>query len=773
MSDSEIIKVVDMALVNTAEHVQALQQAVQVDVHSKKSSGKSGGGGGGKRVVCVTESSVLLWQAESRATGRIEQSVHFLDIAELKSSDAKCVSVLHAAGDEWLLSGVDADALLVAVCTAMHASFPELVLHERLKLAVLPAERKAHFDVVFFKAVGDFVKSKQPLRNFARTYAAMCRHRKVPIRATLVAYLDSIGAAGDGTLSLAAARYHIASGADWLPLLDALRYTRALTRVELADCRLPSDAFALLTAALACNRQVRHLLLSDVQSDVAPAFGDAFALAGSVLQLTQLHIQDVALGDRGVQTLATKVLTQRKWPLRLLRLRQVGMTPAGVATLLGALRGDAQHILATLCVLDLGCCKIDAKSATLLGEVLGKAGALTELALDDMGALDLDAVGFGVSAGCPELRVLDISLAKLAKKTLPKQLAQVVSSSPYLHEVRAAGLALPSDVVVAFVCKSNIARLTLSDHEFGEKLGDVFAAISTMPALKALAIDSVLSPKSPIDALDMLKPSLLRLEQLSCRGGSARRATPSLLAYLVEALIGSAVQHLRVGGHEAGDALCVALNGVLTMQACARLERVEFDENKSSLDGIVAFADGLSRCRTVRHTELPMIDIGAILAAAKPSNNVAERVCKATERIQSAVARNALAGTAKAVALTEQMREQVREVNLLLAKLDTGAELELPEDARADDGHAGDNDNDDDDNDDGGKHDDHDDHEDGAGDETNEETDRLRRNISAPALIAPPAAAASSSPTVGPWRGGRLAPTAAAERQRKNFLSSQ
>jgi hypothetical protein len=136
------------------------------------------------------------------------------------------------------------------------------------------------------------------------------------------------------------------------------------------------------------------------------------------------------------------------------------------------------------------------------------------------------------------------------------------------------------------------------------------------------------------------------------------------------------------------------------------------------------------------------------------------------------VARNALAGTAKAVALTEQMREQVREVNLLLAKLDTGAELELPEDARADDGHAGDDANDDDDND-GGKHDDHDDHEDGAGDETNEETDRLRRNISAPALIAPPAAAASSSPTVGPWRGGRLVPTAAAERQRKNFLSSQ
>jgi hypothetical protein len=747
MSDSsEIAKVVEMALVNTSEHVQWLQSGVHFEPNAKSVSSSSSVGGvvGKQRVVCVTESSIVVWHAESRGTGRVEHSLHFLDIGELRSSDSRTVSLSVPSGDEWLFTACDADAFLVAVMSSMHSSFPELVLHEKLKLSVLPADRKAHFDVVFFKAVAEIAKSKLWHRNFARTYASLCRHRKTPIRATLVSYLDSID---DGTLSLAAARYHIAANGDWLPLLDALRYTRALTRVEVADCRLPNDAFALLTSALACNRQVRHVQLCDVQSDVAASFADAFAQSGSMLQLTQLHIQDVALGDRGVQTLATKVLTQRKWPLRLLRLRQVGLTPAGVSALLGALRGDAAHILTTLCVLDLGCCKIDAKSATLLGEVLGKAVALTELLLDDMGALDLDAVGFGVSAGCPELRTLDISHAKLTKKTLPKQLAQVVASSPYLEEVRAAGLALPFDVVVAFVAKSNLSRLTLSGHEFGEKLGDVFAAISTMPALRTLAIDSVLSPKSPIDALDMLKPALMRLEQLSCRGGSARRATPSLLAYLVEALIGSAVQHLRVGGHEAGDALCIALNGILTTQACARLERVEFDENKSSLDGIVAFADGLSRCRSVRHTELPMLDLGAILATAKPSNTVAERVCKVTERIQSAVARNAQAGSVKAVALIEQMREQMRDVNLLIAKLDGTVDPETDET----DAHA-------------------------TSDDNNNNERGLARNTSAPTIAVsptPPAGTpAAAAAAAGPWRGGRLAPSAAAERQRKNFLST-
>lgn len=740
--NSDISAAIEMALVNTAEHVQHVQQNVQVEIASKKHKSTKSNNSKAEQQrnsVAVTESSVVIWAAEGKGTGRVEHAVHFLDIGELRSGDAKSVALISSAtGEEFSFLGVDADALLVGVCTSMHSSFPELVLHDKLKLAVQPAERKDRFDILFFKAVAEVAKSKLWLRNLARTYAALCRHRRVPIRTTLVAYLDSIV---DGTLSLGAARYHIASGADWLPLLDALRYTRALTRVEAADCRLPSDAFALLTAALACNRQVRHVQLCDVQTDAAAAsFGDAFASGASVLQLTQLHLQDVALGDRGVATL-TKVLALRKWPLRLLRLRQLGATAAGVAALLGALRGEAAHVLTTLCVLDLGCNKIDAKAAPLLGEVLAKA-TLSELILDDMGALDLDAVGFGVAAGCPELHTLDVSLAKLTKKTLPKQLAQVVAASLHLRELRAAGLALPHDVVVPLITRANIVKLTLSDHEFGERLGDVFAAIATLPALAALAIDSVLSPKSPIDALDMLKPALVRLEYISCRGGSARRATPSLLAYLVEALSGAAVRHLRVGGHEAGDALCIALNGVLSTQACARLERVEFDENKSSLDGIVAFADGLARCRTVRHTNLPLLDIGAILDTAKPSNNVAERVCKVTERIQSAVARNAAAGTVQARALADQVREQVRDINQLLATLDGSAEIPADDDTNAADDATD------------------------AGD-----APPLSRVISAPSLVAAQAAVAAGAPPgrpgAGPWRGGRLAPTA----QRKNFLS--
>jgi hypothetical protein len=615
------------------------------------------------------------------------------------------------------------------------------VLHDKLKISILPSERKDRFDLQFFRAIAELSKSNASAnaiasalqrRSFARTYASLCRQRKQTIRTTLVAYLESIP---DATLSLGAARYHIIAPSDWLPLLEALRYTRSFNRIDLCDCRLPADAFAVFTAAIAYSRQVRQLQLTSVQTDAPATFAESFTVPASVLQLTHLHLEDVALGDRGVQAVA-KVLGLRKWSLRLLRLRHVGATPVGVGALIGALRGEAAHVLGTLSVLDLGGGKIDSKTSTVLGEVLSKA-ALTELVLDDMGALDLEAVGFGVAAGCPELKLLDVSLTKLTKKTVSKQLN--LNAQLYLREFRAAGLGLGHDVVVPMLSKSNIAKLNLSDYDFGERLGEVFGVLQTLQSLSALVIDSVLSPKSPIDAFDILKPVLSRLEHLSCRGGSARRATPSLLAYLLDAIAasGTALQELRIGGHEGGDALCVSLNAILSTDACPRLERVEFDENKSSIDGIVAFADGLMRCRTVRRTDLPLADLNAILATAKSTNNITERVMKVTDQIQGAVARNAAAGSPQVVALAEQVREQIRDINQLIVTLESNGELGGGASVRRNES------------------------EDTGGSESgNADSPKIGRRASGPI----------GSPTVGPWRGGRLQASSSVG-PRKGFLN--
>ena len=68
---------------------------------------------------------------------------------------------------------------------------------------------------------------------------------------------------------------------------------------------------------------------------------------------------------------------------------------AGIASLLGALRGDAATVLAELKVLDLGGNRVDAKTSPVFGELLSRATSLHELFLDDMGSLDLDAIAFG------------------------------------------------------------------------------------------------------------------------------------------------------------------------------------------------------------------------------------------------------------------------------------------------------------------------------------------------------------------------------------------
>ena len=56
----------------------------------------------------------------------------------------------------------------------------------------------------------------------------------------------------------------------------------------------------------------------------------------------------------------------------------------------------------------------------------------------------------------------------------------------------------------------------------------------------------------------------------------------------------SALEQLRVGGHEASDALCVSLSALLTNKSCA-LRRVEFDENRSGVDGLIAVASAMTR----------------------------------------------------------------------------------------------------------------------------------------------------------------------------------
>lgn len=70
--------------------------------------------------MCVSESCVHIWLSESKvnsrhttelnltnlqkATGKIEHSVHFLDLAELRSTDTKSLAIVLCNGDEWLLT---------------------------------------------------------------------------------------------------------------------------------------------------------------------------------------------------------------------------------------------------------------------------------------------------------------------------------------------------------------------------------------------------------------------------------------------------------------------------------------------------------------------------------------------------------------------------------------------------------------------------------------------------------------------------------------------
>jgi hypothetical protein len=323
-----------------------------------------------------------------------------------------------------------------------------------------------------------------------------------------------------------------------------------------------------------------------------------------------------------------------------------------------------------------------------------------------------------------------------------------------LREFRASGLALGHDVVVPLLSKSNVVKLTLSDYDFGERLGDVFGALQSLQALS----------RSSSTRCSVQRVRLTRLTFSSrccrassiCRRAAAARGAPrrACSSYLLEAIAasGEALQELRIGGHEGGDALCVSLNAILSTGVCPCLERVEFDENKSSIDGIVAFADGLMRCRSVRHSDLPLCDLSAILATAKPSNNVAERVTKLTEQIQGAVARNAAAGSPQAVALAEQVREQIRDINLLIGTLEKSGELAAPV-RRIESGLA---------------------LEDGG----NEGVDspKIARRVSGQgglraASPAPGASGASgAAPAAGPWRGGRLQPTTTTG-PRKGFLN--
>jgi hypothetical protein len=273
-------------------------------------------------------------------------------------------------GEELELLLNDADACLIALCQNMHADFPELLLHEALKLQVGPIDRKNKFDLLLFKTIAASATTAAGV-SYARSYSSLCRYHHQSVRTPIVEMIARL----DATLPLGDLKALIEAPLDWRPLLEALRYTRRIRHVTARDTRLPADAVAALTLSLAASRHVRAVSFRRLSStaDALPSLCEA--LASGFVTLTHIDIAHTSLGDKGVTALA-KAWVARRWPLRVLRLRHVDAGAHGMTALFTAMRTAAEQtlvssgvsIVASLAALDVGGNAVDARCSTLIGE---------------------------------------------------------------------------------------------------------------------------------------------------------------------------------------------------------------------------------------------------------------------------------------------------------------------------------------------------------------------------------------------------------------------
>uniref|UniRef100_A0A6B2KZZ1 Uncharacterized protein n=1 Tax=Arcella intermedia TaxID=1963864 RepID=A0A6B2KZZ1_9EUKA len=261
--------------------------------------------------------------------------------------------------------------------------------------------------------------------------------------------------------------------------------------------------------------------------------------------------------------------------------------------------------------------KLDSESSSRLGVFLSLTRALTT---------------FHISATTPNFKnvvasmmVGDKSLSNLTVTELDcsfnvpakerPEFLQFLKNFPNLTDLNISGTTITVEELISVLkVDHSISKLNVSENNFTDQEIIEFAKFLATPenSIKTLLMNKVWRratpdrPKAIEQLVNALNNSKIEEFQLKGdRGSSALR--DDLIDLIFGLLTNQNLKIIDVSGHQAGDDLAIALSKVLARNSV--LHTIYWDFNEISLSGLQAVKLGLNRNYSIRHLELPFMDI--------------------------------------------------------------------------------------------------------------------------------------------------------------------
>mmetsp|Transcript_19923 Transcript_19923/g.27846 ORF Transcript_19923/g.27846 Transcript_19923/m.27846 type:complete len:999 (+) Transcript_19923:84-3080(+) len=496
-----------------------------------------------------------------------------------------------------------------------------------------------------FKSLDPITVSIGPCGGFVRTYRCLSNFYNVPLCADICWDIDNLFELNE-TTELNLNEFEPPPVDAARVLLESLRYNAWFDTIVIhqkPQFKIAADLVSTLFAVLKDNNRIIKVVIRGATCTGAfAAIGKDLAANQSLCHLDLAHSE---LEDKALLALA-KDCFEHIHGLESISIQHCKGDRKGMEAFFKALAGNSD-MCATLSELNISHNRLDTDGSTELGFFLENSKQLTHLEMRNCSP-NFEAVLKKMSAPNQKnakkpvgLSHLNVSNTKLGKKKPNLQFTNFLSRySHTLRELNIADTGMTFKGLQSVLGQTpNLVELNISDNTLYDEeiialsvflVGDQAThktesaqkrsqILYPLRKLKKLFMNRIFLSKSKlrgkaIEALNYLisddtkEHCPIEILHLAGEGRDSKtQLKDDLLQFVFSLLVNNRIKELNISGHGVGDALATALSKVI--QSNKTLQAIYYDDNFTTLEGLLKIKVSLSRNQTLLKLPTPYRDV--------------------------------------------------------------------------------------------------------------------------------------------------------------------
>ncbi|EGG21298.1 leucine-rich repeat-containing protein [Cavenderia fasciculata] len=585
-----------------------------------------------KRIILLTKHRVIYLKPGQT---RVKKETHFLDIVEIKSSNASEIIVVSKTFT-YGLNTPKADDIINNIRLLFSQSYLGAPEDAGFKLDVKPSSR-----------LGDIQPKELPCGGFVETYQFLCDYYpSTPVRLDICWDMDHIVSVRNiKTFNMNEIEQPI-SASDIKALLGALKYNTYFKSLVFNGIPMGKDQLTALADTLRTNSTIEDLSMNNVgaKGDTLPIVAMTLG-ANKNIGLTSIDLSHNPIEDKGMIPFSNYIGASPRG-IASLDFSNTSMGKAGVSALSNALKKNVK-MPSSLTYLNLSNNKMEADGSAALANFLANPNALRTLNISNT-LPTMETIVGALVRGCLELRHLDLSDNRLTKKEVThlvrfigasatlksinisntkvpvenlKELVVAITSNLYLQDInfdtKNNDLGIAGARMLASLADKipNISVLDVSENDFGDEgVSVICEGFCQNNSVKRLVLNGnfkvskTKSRPSAIESVVNLLEAGTSLESLHMTNGTSKtQLKTEILPIIYSLATNDSLLELDISGHQMGNKGAIALGKAL--QTNKALNTLVWDDNMTGLAGFAGLQVGLERNLTLKNMPKPLVDI--------------------------------------------------------------------------------------------------------------------------------------------------------------------